>query len=904
MSRPSLWARLEQGARSSLTTVVGPPGAGKTMLVADWLDRSPAAPARSAWLTLEGADRASDAFWGAVLDALRAVDALPDGSALADLRPAPVVDDAFVDALVEGLAELPAPVVLVLDDVHRLGTTLPTGLDAVLATTDALRVVALGRGALPVARPRLLLAGRLTEIGPTDLAFTAGEIDELFAGTGVALDGAALHAVMQRTHGWAAAVRVAAVRWAEEGDRGLARLGHDGPLADLLAAELLDGLDDERDLLVRCAPVAALTAELAAVLDSGEARPTQAAVERARDRLERLADRHALVARMAPTGSAPGTTWYACHPLLRDLLLTRLAQDPAAFRRAHVLAAGWSEDRDRPIEALEHAITAEDWSLVADVAVRSAAARFVGEERTALLDALARIPRARAQGDVALTTALAALAYCRFDVDDLARQIAAADAALATDAGAPPGSVRRGSALVVLRVVEAALAKLSGDAERMLTAARAAAAEVAALPATEVPGWAVYEDVTEVNVGLAEMWSGAFDTGSRRLATRTVVGAGTATFGLHAAGLRALGLVVGGHPVEAARLAERALERARGLGWDHMPTTAAAWATAALAALERGDLVVAGASVEAVRALSSHLGVDWLVQTAIDLADVGVRLLERDVAAATDALAGVDRRIAGGRSTGILPTWTDYVGAQVELASGRPDAVLARPAVARRRSGRRSDSGATELSLDDRLAGLAARALLMTGEVDEASAVLAAVRPAGDLDPVTRIETDLARAVLWGATDGSEGAARTLADALRRAGDHSVLRPLLLAEPALTAMLDDHVRRGPHAPGASRATVALAARVRRSRPVAPAPVVGNDGDLTTREREVLHYLPSLLTVPQIAGQMHLTAHTVRHHLKGLYRKLEAANRREAVAAAVGRGLITAPTDLERQVRSS
>jgi LuxR family maltose regulon positive regulatory protein len=911
--RPHLWSRLATGTGSALTTVVGPPGAGKSTVVADWLDRSGQAPGHVAWLVLEPGDRAADAFWAAVLDAVRASGAVPDGAALGALRPAPMVDEAFVDALVEGFAELPAPVLVVLDDVHVLGPdTPPAGLDEVLALADGLRVVAVGREAPPVARHRLLLAGRLVEIGPTDLALGGTEVGELFSGAGLALDAAGLDAVMARTHGWAAAVRVAAMRWHEEGAAGLAGLGHDGPIADYLAAELLDGLaPDVRAFLERTAPVAALAPELAAVLDTGRAAPDHPAVDLARRRLERLAARHALVVRMGPGRSDPAGSagpWFACHPLLRDLLLTRLAHDPARAALSHRLAAVWLEAHDRPIEALGHATASGDWDLVADVAMRSAAARFVGEERTALLDALAAIPRARARGDAALTTALAAQAYCRYDVDDLVRQIAAADEALETDAAVPPGSVRRGTTIVVLRVVEAGLAVLTGDAERMLGAAREAAVEVAALPPAAVPGWSVYEDVAEVNTGLAELWTGSFEAGVRRLATRESVGAGTATFGLHAAGLRALGLVLAGRPAEAGEVGEGALARARDRGWDHMVMTAGAWAAVALSALERGDLVIAEASIEAVRRLTPRLAGDWLVQTAIDLADVGHLLLGHGPQEAAEALAVVDRRVASGRSTGILPAWTDYVGAQVELAAGDADAVLARLDVWRRLDGARPGRAAraTGLPLGDRLDGLAVRALVVRGRVGEAADVLAdAPRPL-DLDPVTRIEIALARAVLARASGDHDAAHAALGAALRGAGERSAPRPFLVPDPSVAVLLDEHVRRGAEAPGASPDGLALARRLRHDGAGVSAEVAAArpGGDLLTdRERDVLEYLPSLLTVPQIAGQLHVTAHTVRHHLKGIYRKFDAVNRREAVAAAVARGLLTAPTALTRQVPS-
>jgi LuxR family maltose regulon positive regulatory protein len=61
--------------------------------------------------------------------------------------------------------------------------------------------------------------------------------------------------------------------------------------------------------------------------------------------------------------------------------------------------------------------------------------------------------------------------------------------------------------------------------------------------------------------------------------------------------------------------------------------------------------------------------------------------------------------------------------------------------------------------------------------------------------------------------------------------------------------------------------------------------------LTVREIELLRDLPSLLTTDEIAVQHMVSVNTVKTHLRSLYRKLEAPNRREAVAAARRLGLL-------------
>jgi LuxR family maltose regulon positive regulatory protein len=61
--------------------------------------------------------------------------------------------------------------------------------------------------------------------------------------------------------------------------------------------------------------------------------------------------------------------------------------------------------------------------------------------------------------------------------------------------------------------------------------------------------------------------------------------------------------------------------------------------------------------------------------------------------------------------------------------------------------------------------------------------------------------------------------------------------------------------------------------------------------LSQAETRVLRYLPTNLTVPEIAGQLYLSANTVRTHMRHLYDKLGAHRRHEAVDRARTLGLL-------------
>src|SRR3954453_10876801 len=120
----------EQSASTGPSTGAGrvvlvsaPTGHGKTAAVADWADAS--AGASTAWVSLGESDRGEVPWWRSVLSALAESPGVPEDSALHRLRlPSsggePWARDAFVATVLEALEDLPAPVRLVLDDVHEI----------------------------------------------------------------------------------------------------------------------------------------------------------------------------------------------------------------------------------------------------------------------------------------------------------------------------------------------------------------------------------------------------------------------------------------------------------------------------------------------------------------------------------------------------------------------------------------------------------------------------------------------------------------------------------------------------------------------------------------------------------------------------------------------------------------
>jgi LuxR family maltose regulon positive regulatory protein len=82
--------------------------------------------------------------------------------------------------------------------------------------------------------------------------------------------------------------------------------------------------------------------------------------------------------------------------------------------------------------------------------------------------------------------------------------------------------------------------------------------------------------------------------------------------------------------------------------------------------------------------------------------------------------------------------------------------------------------------------------------------------------------------------------------------------------------------------------VAARHRVGRSRPI---PAAGLVEPLSEREMAVLHYLPSTLSLPEIARELYVSPNTVKTQCSAIYRKLGVTGRRAAVQAARERRLL-------------
>src|SRR5499427_6770470 len=279
VSRTGLWERL--GAAARVTVVSAPAGSGKTVLLRSWLGQAGLAE-RTAWVAVGRDERDPQRFWLSVVGALRQTSA---GSVLVrELTAAPDLDGwAIVERLLEDLAPLADRLWVVVDDVHELGAAeARRQLELlVMRAPEKLRLVLATRHDVRLGLHRLRLEGELTEIRAGDLRFTVAEARALFTAAGVELPGPALAMLYERTEGWAAGLRLAALALAGHPDPGRFAAefsGSERTVAEYLLAEVLDRQSPQvRRLLLRTSVLDRVNGELADLLtgDSGGERVLQ-----------------------------------------------------------------------------------------------------------------------------------------------------------------------------------------------------------------------------------------------------------------------------------------------------------------------------------------------------------------------------------------------------------------------------------------------------------------------------------------------------------------------------------------------------------------------------------------------------------------------------------------------------
>ncbi|MBE0669219.1 MAG: AAA family ATPase, partial [Anaerolineales bacterium] len=176
--RPRLIEQMNEGLHHKLTLISAPAGFGKTTLISEWVD---SCHKPVAWLSIDEGDNNPTYFLTYLITTLQTIVPNIGAEALRVVQSAQLPPiESILTILLNEIATIPDPVILVLDDLHviedkTIGRALafllehlPSQLHLVITTREDPN--------LPLARLRA--RGQLTELRATDLRFTETEAAE------------------------------------------------------------------------------------------------------------------------------------------------------------------------------------------------------------------------------------------------------------------------------------------------------------------------------------------------------------------------------------------------------------------------------------------------------------------------------------------------------------------------------------------------------------------------------------------------------------------------------------------------------------------------------------------------------------------------------------------------------
>ena len=464
IARPRLLEQLAAYVDRRLILVSAPAGYGKTALISNWLE---AAGSAYAWLSLDEQDNDPATFLLYLVAAIRS--AYPGALATVEhLLRAPTLlpPIRLADTVLQGMAALPGPLILALDDYHvikapdvhalvaRLIEQLPPHVHLVLTT----------RADPPLPLARLRGRQQLGETRAADLRFNAEETRLLLQrmlGSGVTDETAAL--LEESTEGWAVGLHLVGLSLRNRSDpavfaRKIAAHGHQA-ITEYLLSEVLAGLPQtQADCLLQtslfhrfCAPLidAARAEDYAGLCGD--------------DFLAAIRRGNLFVVSLDDEGR-----WFRYHHYFQALLRARLGQRyaDAEIAAMHARAGAWFSGQELVDEAIVHFLKAGDPIAAATLIEEQVDPALDREDWRQIERWSGLLPADVSSRRPRLLLAQAWLHYIRWQFGAIAAQLDAAEALL----GDTPAAARDGETALQgeINVLRSSLAQNKGDGKRMM----------------------------------------------------------------------------------------------------------------------------------------------------------------------------------------------------------------------------------------------------------------------------------------------------------------------------------------------------------------------------------------------------------------------------------------------------
>ncbi|WP_411149255.1 LuxR C-terminal-related transcriptional regulator [Streptomyces sp. A30] len=846
LRRQRLLDHLDQARGTPLTLVNGAAGAGKTLLAADW---AAGLPPPVAWLTVEAGDRHPGLFWAYVLQALRACGA-PASDAVGVPADATRVDQRLLARLAAELNDRDRPVILVLDEYDRVtDPEITEQLEFVLHHAGrGLHLVLVTRTEPLLPLHRYRAAGELTEIRAAELAFTPEEAVALLELHGLSLPVHAAGALVDRTRGWAAGLRLSALAALESPDPELYLKEFEADrstVADFLLAEVLKGQPEEtQGLLLRVGVLERFCPDLANALTlRTDAEPILAGLHRDNAFVEHL-----------------GHSWYQLHPLFGEILRAHLRERlPGLEPELHRRAARWLRRSGFLPETLAHGAAAGDWdfaagALVDDLAIGQLFTGLRSGDLTELFSLMG--PEARSP---AADLVRAARDLSRYDLDRGLARLRHAGEHVADDAP------EQAAAQLSCALLEALAARLTGcppRAERAAERADELRQEVPAHLLDEHPELTV---LLLTHLGSARLWAGRFEDARAALTAAVGLPGRACTLLPREDSMEHLALLdyLNGWLGRAERKALAAVPEAERPGLPRPSGSGIGQLVLAAVAVDRHELGRAQALLDETARLPSGTR-DPVAAAGRALATARLLLVRGKARAAVEA---ADPAVAAAVASPWAAGYEALVASAAHLAEGRPGEA------AEVLQGVSGDQPACAVE--------AAAIHVAAGRAGAAIDLLDSIRTGGRAGPAVTVRAALVRAQAAEQARDTATAHKLVAHALLDARRERLRRPFLDAGAWIRPLLATPPL---HELAADWLTPGLPRHGGQPRPESLSPPLVAV-ELSGRERDVLERLARMMSTEEVAADLYVSVNTVKTHLKSVYRKLAVNRRGDAVRRA-------------------
>ena len=357
VKRPRLVKKLSEGLNGKLSLLSAPPGYGKTTLVSEWIHQK---KLQAAWFTIDEGDNDPASFLAYVIAALQTIEKNWGRPTLKLLQsPQSLPYESAIITLIESLTSHPKNVVLVCDDYHHIQTSaihdmvgflldhLPSQMHLVLAT----------RSDPPLPLSKLRSRQQMTELRSSELGFTSEETKMYFREQlDVELPLEEVLLLDSRTEGWITGLQLAALSMQGRKDtHGFVEkfAGDNRYIVDYLMEEVLNRQPQHiESFLLETSILDPLTGPLCdAVIQHQNSQQMLESLERSNLFIFSLDS---------------ARKWFRYHRLFADSLRQRLLHNKGEIvPELHRRACDWYDKNGLKYEAIEHALSGDDFDRAA-----------------------------------------------------------------------------------------------------------------------------------------------------------------------------------------------------------------------------------------------------------------------------------------------------------------------------------------------------------------------------------------------------------------------------------------------------------------------------------------------------------------------------------------------------------